>query len=187
MYGKLIDGVLFIAPKNYTIDNNTILNFNIDEDLMASYGYKPVIEAEKPNFPYTVYYEETEESITEIVVPDIEQAKQDKISENDTLRDAKLFEGVTYNNVLFDSDTEQKTNLTAKYLMMSDEDTVAWFGMDNQALLCTKQDLLAIGMLIEQLHSFVWENNAYMKEQIEQAQTIEEVEAIEISYDRNDT
>lgn len=111
-------------------------------------------------------------------------AKNYKAEENDTLRDTKLLEGVTYNNVLFDSDTEQKTNLTAKYLMMSDEDTVVWFGMDNQALLCTKQDLLTIGSLIEELHSFVWENNAYIKEQINNATTIEEVESIEISYDR---
>lgn len=186
MYAKLTDGALEIAPKNYTDNNTIICNFNLDESIMRKYGYKPVIEAEKPNYPYTLSYKETEEDIIEIVSPDIKTAKQNKITENDSLRDEKLLSGVTYNNVLFDSDTEQKTNLTAKYLMMSDDDTVTWFGMDNKALLCTKQDLLAIGNLIETLHTFCWENNAYIKEQIAQAETIEEVESIEIDYNRKE-
>ena len=114
------------------------------------------------------------------------QLKEQRISENDGLRDTALLRGVTYNNVLFDSDTEQKTNLTAKFLMMSATDTVTWFGMDNQALLCTKADILAIGQLIEELHSFCWGNNAYIKEQIANAETVEEVNAIEIDYDRAD-
>lgn len=115
------------------------------------------------------------------------QAKEQKIAENDKKRDIALLSGVTYQNILFDSDTEQKTNLTAKFLMMSDTDTVTWFGMDNQALLCTKADILAIGQLIEELHSFCWENNAYIKEQIANAETVEEVNAIEINYDRLNT
>ena len=187
MYAKLTDGAIEIAPKNYTDNNTTICNFNLDESIMRKYGYKSVIEAEKPNYHYTLSYKETEEDIIEIVSPDIKTAKQNKITENDSLRDEKLLSGVTYNNVLFDSDTEQKTNLTAKYLMMSDTDTVVWYGMDNQPLLCTKDDLMAIGQLIETLHTFCWENNAYIKEQIAQAETIEEVESIEIEYDRHDT
>lgn len=109
--------------------------------------------------------------------------KKEKIVEkNDRLRDEKLFEGVTYNNVLFDSDTDQKTNLLATYQMLSDEDTITWYGKDNKALLCTKQDLLAIGKLIVQLHSYCWNMNAYIKEQIENAETLEELLKIEVVY-----
>lgn len=117
----------------------------------------------------------------------LQQAKAEKIELNDSLRDTALSGGVTYNNVLFDSDTDQKVNLLATVGMMSDTDTVVWFGMDNQGLLCTKADLMAIGALITELHSFCWQNNAYIKEQIEQAESIEEVNEIEISYVRNDT
>ena len=112
----------------------------------------------------------------------LEQKKQEFIAENDRLRDEKLLEGVTYNNVLFDSDTDQKTNLLATYQMLSDEDTITWYGKDNKALLCTKQDLLAIGKLIVQLHSYCWNMNAYIKEQIELAQTQAELDNIDISY-----
>ena len=83
---------------------------------------------------------------------------------------------------MFDSDTDQKTNLLATYQMLSDEDTITWYGKDNKALLCTKQDLLAIGKLIVQLHSYCWNMNAYIKEQIENAGTLEELLKIEVVY-----
>lgn len=114
----------------------------------------------------------------------LENAKENKIAENDELRDTALSGGVTYQNVLFDSDTDQKVNLLATVGMMSDTDTVVWYGMDNKGLLCTKADLLAIGQLITELHSFCWNNNAYIKEQIDNAESIEEVENIEINYER---
>ena len=114
-------------------------------------------------------------------------AKENKILLNDELRDRALLGGVTYQNVLFDSDTDQKVNLLATVGMMSDEDTITWYGMDNQGLLCTKTDLMAIGGLITELHSYCWSMNAYIKEQISEAQTMEELENIEINYARDDT
>lgn len=109
--------------------------------------------------------------------------KQDKLKLNDELRDSALLGGVEYQGVLFDSDTDQKINLLATVNMMSDEDTITWYGMDNQGLLCAKADLIAIGGLITELHSFCWNNNAYIKEQIANAETLEELEAIDINYD----
>lgn len=126
--------------------------------------------------------------VQNIEVPDEEyqlyNLKREKVALNDELRDSALSGGVEYQNVLFDSDTDQKTNIIGKVMTMSDTDTVLWFGMDNQGLLCTKADLMAIGSLITELHSFCWQNNAYIKEQIEQAETIEELEQIEINYER---
>ena len=113
----------------------------------------------------------------------LEQRKQEKIAKNDRLRDEKLLEGVTYNNVLFDSDTDQKTNLLATYQMLSDKDTVTWYGKDNKALLCTKNDLLIIGQLIVKLHSYCWNMNAFIKEQIENATNLKELEQIKIDYE----
>ena len=112
----------------------------------------------------------------------LQKAKQEKVQLNDTARDEALYGGVTYQDVLFDSDTDQKINLLATVGMMSDSDTITWYGMDNQGLLCTKADIEAIGQLIIQLHSYCWNMNAYIKEQIQEAQTIEEVEAINIDY-----
>jgi N-methylhydantoinase A/oxoprolinase/acetone carboxylase beta subunit len=112
----------------------------------------------------------------------LEQAKQSKIQENDTKRDEALNQGVEYKDVLFDSDTDQKVNLLAIVSTISDEDTIIWFGMDNQPLVCNKQDLINIGGLITQLHNFCWNKNALIKAEINNAQATEEVEAIIIDY-----
>ena len=116
----------------------------------------------------------------------VEQAKEAKIKENDIARDEALLQGIIYKDVLFDSDTDQKINLLAIVSTMSDEDTIIWFGMNNVPLECTKADLINIGGLITALHSLCWGKNAEIKSAIAEAQTIEEVEAIEIDYRRND-
>lgn len=146
-----------------------IINIEITEDVynnIEKYIYSGGVIIPNPEYP-TI---------------ELNNKKEEKIAENDRLRDEKLLEGVTYNNVLFDSDTDQKTNLLATYQMLSDEDTITWYGKDNKALLCTKQDLLAIGNLIIQLHSYCWNMNAYIKEQIENAKSIDELDNIVIDY-----
>ena len=112
----------------------------------------------------------------------LSQLKQEKIKENDVLRDEALNQGVIYKNVLFDSDTDQKINLLAIVSTMSDEDTILWFGMENEPLECNKEDLINIGGLITQLHSYCWTKNAEIKKEIEESKTVEEVEDIEIDY-----
>ena len=136
----------------------------------------------------------------------LNQAKQAKIIENDIARDAALNQGVIYKDVLFDSDTDQKVNLLAIVSTMEDETrgtevktdrgieesqtsipqdlntSITWFGKDNQPLECDKSDLINIGSLITELHSFCWNKNAQIKQLINEAGTVEEVEAIEIDY-----
>lgn len=117
----------------------------------------------------------------------LQNAKSDKIAENDRLRDEALLSGVTYQNVLFDSDTDQKANLIGTVFAMPDDMTITWYGMDNQGLLCTKADLMNIGGLITDLHSYCWSMNAYIKEQINNAETIEDLDEVIINYDRANT
>ena len=193
-YAKLIEGKIEDAPQN----KDGVINYNLDVDLMIADGYKPLIKAEIPQTirMYHFEYEEHENDITEIVVYDetqeeadariLEQAKISKIQENDIARDTALLSGVTYKNVLFDSDTDQKVNLLATVSSMDDEQTIVWYGMDNQPLVCTKEDLINIGGLITSLHSFCWNKNALIKTEINSATTIAEVEEIEISYERED-
>lgn len=113
----------------------------------------------------------------------VNQAKEAKIIENDTARDEALNQGVEYKGVLFDSDTDQKVNLLAIVSTMDDEQTIIWYGKDNQPLECDKQDLINIGGLITMLHSFCWNKNAEIKALINRASTIEDVENIEINYE----
>ena len=112
----------------------------------------------------------------------LDKAKTEKIALNDELRDTALLSGVTYQNVLFDSDDSQKINLLATYNRMSDNDKIMWFGMNNVPLECTKIDLFNIGNLITQLHTFCWTNNYEIKLKINNAETLEDLEKIEINY-----
>lgn len=188
MYAKIINDKLEYAPTNYTTDDGqTICNFNLNEGLVVQYGFKPVVEQIKPACPYDVSYNETDTEIIEIVTPNFERAKAEKIELNDRLRDEALLGGVTYQGVLFDSDTDQKVNLLATISTMEDDETITWYGMDNQGLLCTKSDLVAIGGLIATLHSFCWDMNAHIKEQIQNSQTVEELNSIDISYAQADS
>ena len=56
MYGKLIDGRLVYAPKNYlTDDNRMIFNFNNNVELMKNNGFKEV-EDIVPSYDATTHY-----------------------------------------------------------------------------------------------------------------------------------
>lgn len=114
----------------------------------------------------------------------LEKAKIDKISINDELRDMALMSGVVYKDVLFDSDTDQKVNLLAIITTMPDDDNIVWFGMNNEPLLCSKADLIAIGELITELHAYCWMRNAEIKQEIAEAETMEQLNEVDISYDR---
>lgn len=192
MYVKFINKTqIEYPPKN----KGNIINYDLNIEAMIADGYKEFIQIERPetNRIYHIEYTETENDVTEIIVydetqeeadaRDLENAKQAKINENDTARDEALNQGVSYQNILFDSDTDQKANLMGAIFQMSDTGTIEWFGMNNDCLACTKQDLLNIGGLITQLHSFCWNKNAEIKTAINEAETIEQVERVEINYD----
>jgi len=115
----------------------------------------------------------------------IKKAKKAKYAENEKIRDEFLVSGVTYKDVVFDSDTDQKINILATVSTMSDADTINWYGKDGVSyVVCTKADLLAIGELITRTTAYVWQyRNPEIKDLIEKAQTIEELDAIDISYE----
>jgi len=112
-------------------------------------------------------------------------AKEAKLGENERVRDAFLISGVIYKDVLFDSDLEQKFNLQYTADKMSETDKVNWLGMDGiTSLECTKEDLLKIGILLETMTTYVWQlRNPAIKTAILEAQTMAELDAIEITYE----
>ena len=167
------------------IKDNKVLYSTPSEDI-AKKQFKNYITTEFDDYtPNNVKYLFDGEKI--ILNPEYEniklnQLKQKRIDENDLKRDNKLNSGVVYKNILFDSDTDQKINLLAVISTMDEGDTIGWFSMNNQVLLCTKEDLINIGELITELHSDCWTQNAKIKAEINLATTIEEVNRIVIEY-----
>ena len=167
------------------IRNNEIIDFNsmyLDEDITRVETTQEIYELYKKDPRMVIYANNMIIENPEYISIELQQAKENKIAENDNLRDIALDSGVTYKNVLFDSDTDQKINLLATYERLADGETITWFGKDNQGLTCTKEDLIAIGDLIVQLHRYCWQMNAYIKHQINQAQSVEEVQNIVLDY-----
>lgn len=165
----------------YTIQNNNLITAKTEEALTRFYDNVLPLPSDYEYDKYIVVDGEL------VLNPEydalmLERAKRQKTDENDVARDNALNEGVVYKDVLFDSDTDQKVNLLAMVGAMSDEDTIIWYGMNNVPLECTKLDLINIGGLITTLHSFCWNKNAEIKQEINEAETIEEVNAIVINY-----
>lgn len=190
LYAKFISNTqVEFPPKN----KGNIINYNLNVEELLKDGYKEFIPATKEiGKAYNIVYIEVTSTIREIateITPDpevlLQQAKEAKIQENDIIRDEALNQGVEYKNVLFDSDTDQKVNLIAMVESMNASQKIIWFGKDNQPLECTKQDLINIGGLITQLHSFCWSKNYEIKQAINACQTIEELENIIIDYKEN--
>jgi len=115
---------------------------------------------------------------------ELQKVKEEKLKENETIREQFLISGVIYKDLLWDSDIEQKLNISVQLSNMGEEDTVTWVSMDGvTSLECTKQDLMNIGALLTQMTAYVWQyKNPEIKTAINNAETIEEVEAIEIVY-----
>jgi hypothetical protein len=115
----------------------------------------------------------------------LEDLRNQKYRENETIREAFLVSGIEYRDILWDSDLEQKLNISVQVSTMGDEDTVVWVAMDGvTALECTKQDLLNIGGLLTKMTAYVWQfKNPAIKAAIAEAQTEEELNEIEIVYD----
>ena len=172
--------------KPYTQQEKTDFIFKYNQDCFQE-GYNCRIE-ESETALYALEENELLQGDEVVIDPEyeakhLEQVKQAKIKENDNLRDIALNRGVEYQNILFDSDTDQKVNLLAITSSMGDEMTIPWYGMNNNVLIATKEDLTNIGNLIVELHTLCWTENARVKGAIEAAETIEEVENIEINYE----
>lgn len=165
-----------------------------DDKITAYAGYKIKGATKEVNVDYNDYVANPDKYIYNpeiqdvIVNPDynnilLEKEKQSKILENDTKRDKRLAGGVEYKGVMFDCDTDQKANLLGVSQFMSDEDKITWFGMDNQSLLMSKSDMLELGQIIVTLTNELWNYNANIKYQIDQAKNVAEVQKIFIDYD----
>jgi hypothetical protein len=158
----------------YTVEPQDLILYNLDrvEETNDEYIYDRDIGE------YVLYDDEYKQK-------ELEKAKQAKYQENETIREQFLVSGVEYKEILWDSDIEQKLNISIQVSSMGDEDVVTWVAMDGvTSLECTKEDLLNIGVLLTQMTAYVWQyKNPQIKMAIAEAQTIEELDEIEIVYD----
>ena len=187
-FAKLLDGGLIYAKKDYIEENgNIIFNFNSDEELMKQYGFKPVREVERPQYPCKISYIENDDEIVEIIVGDFEEYKRLKYLENDEKADKarynQEFEIVIQNkNCIFDTSSKTQSDLLTAFAVCSAGSTYdGWITNNGVELNLTLEDVALISNTFKELSNIYPKWNQF-KEMIDEAQTIEELENIKIEY-----
>ena len=138
------------------------------------------------------YYICYEDNITDGTVnPDFEADKIDNLrsqlnTDNTEKAKACIENGfVEYKNAQFETNAQTVGDLTATMLIMqaSGIESYEWLSKDDKVVVLTLADFGILGGLIAGYKAHVW-NDEYIgyKTQIENAQTLEELEAIEIIY-----
>lgn len=205
MYVKLENNVIKYASKNYTDENGyTILNFNSDIELLTQYGYKELVQSEKPatDRRYKITYTETEDSINEVItyIETEEEYNSRKIHE---LKKQKTFENnmaakdFRYNQTftvevqgqecIFDTsdETQRDLNTATNYCLATGGTYDNWTTNNDVVLNLTLEDITTI------FTAFKAQADVYTKwleydTAIKEAETLEQLEEIDISYDRVD-
>lgn len=102
MYGKIENGKLIYAPKDYVLEDGSVINnFNNSTFFMKMFGFKPVIDnppmVEKNQYCVISGYEETEENITiKYEIKIMEEEPQPIIPPSIEERLSKIEKDVTY-------------------------------------------------------------------------------------------
>lgn len=115
------------------------------------------------------------------------QAKKTEKQAENTIKAKQAVENghVVFKNAQFETNAQTVGDLTATMLLMqaSGLETYSWLSKDDLAVELTVEDFGTLGGLIAEYKNTIWqEKYIAFKTQIEQAETLAELEEIEIEY-----
>ena len=194
-YAKFISSTKIEFPP---ITKGSIINYKINYPMLIEDGYKELIEIEKPitNRRYHIEYIETD-VITETIVYDETQEEADTreldgakdIKYQEALEKANDFEEngtVEYKNCVFEMSLSNRQNLkdTQEALIALGQETTPWNDKNDEIVELTLEDIIYIrlNLILARIKTLWIEQYPAYKAQIELAQTVQEVNAIEIEY-----
>lgn len=170
------------------IKNNTLMSY-------AHWAFSP--QAVEVDIDYGYFVENKDKfAVVEGVLTDISetddykaeklaQAKALKLDENKQKRDERIARGVAFKGERFEIDADNKINLYATMMTMSEGETVLWSSADNAVVELSYSDVNELYALIMTVTEVIWApaglNTNYLS-QIQAAQTLEELENINIDY-----
>ena len=122
----------------------------------------------------------------EYIAEELVNAKSEKQAEN-TIKAKQTVENghVVFKNAQFETNAQTVGDLTATMLLMqaSGLETYSWLSKDDLAVELTVEDFGTLGGLIAEYKNTIWqEKYIAFKNQIEQAETLAELEEIELEY-----
>ncbi len=120
------------------------------------------------------YYE-----VVEITPPDLEAVKQMKIDELRNFRDIEEVEDIEVNGHLYDYDEKARERINAAIIALDvTQGTIMWTLADNTDVEVSANDLRHVIAMVAQRSNILHVKYRTLKNQVENAQTIEEVENI---------
>lgn len=176
--------------KYYISKDNRIVLF--DEDLqrlvttlrfMPQYAGLEILETGKEIIQWNGEFVFKEDIQSELFA----EAKVKRLEENKEAYNAALKAGVTYKNALFDCDTLAAVRVMGQMAAMqamaiSEEPTIDWFDYDYQPVTLTTEEFLELAGLITLNTRRIETLNCGFNTAISGAESLEELEAINISY-----
>lgn len=191
-YAKLISETQNeFAPKN----KGSIINYNLNIQAMKADGYKEFVEAEKEvGKAYTITYKETKNKITEIateIVPDpeaeLEYAKKMKLDEALSLAYDRQENGwVEFKGSRFEMNESNRNNLreTQEALELMGQNETQWNDKDDNIVTLTLSDIqyIRLNLILNSIKKLWLEDYPNYKTQINECETVEEVESIKVKY-----
>lgn len=176
--------------KYYISKDNRIVLF--DEDLqrlvttlrfMPQYAGLEILETGKEIIQWNGEFVFKEDIQSELFA----EAKVKRLEENKEAYNAALKAGVTYKNALFDCDTLAAVRVMGQMAAMqamaiSEEPTIDWFDYDYQPVILTTEEFLELAGLITLNTRRIETLNCGFNTAISGAESLEELEAINISY-----
>lgn len=108
------------------------------------------------------------------------EIKNDAWNEIKRAREQEEFGGFTYNNMVFDSDTVSQGRIQGAVIlaMQNPAFTVVWTLQDNSSVMLSATDLEGVGQALAQHVATAHAHSQALRNQIESATTIAEVEAV---------
>lgn len=174
---------------NYYIEkDNKIVLFDTDKNkiqntliFMPQYEGLEIKETQRPIVDFR--FADTDEYKSE----QLAKAKKTKLAENKTAYDAALKAGVTYKGELFDCDTLAAVRImgqmvAAQTQAIADEETIDWFDYNYKPVTLTISEFMELAGLVTLNTRRIETLNCGFNTAVENAQTIKEIEAIEIDY-----
>ncbi len=107
----------------------------------------------------------------------LQEAKNNKIAEIQTAKETDLYLNVSYNNKDFISSEKAVSNMTGAIIL--DQDSYSWLDAYGNSVTMTVNDLRSLVGIIATQRSLVYNKEATKIKEINDAQTIEEVNLID--------
>ena len=117
--------------------------------------------------------------VVEIPAPTLEEAKAEKIAQLKALRDAKEVEDILVNGHLYDYDDKARERINAAIIALDvSGGSIMWTLADNTDTEVTATDLKYVIAMVAQRSNALHMKYRTLRESVENAQSKEEVEAI---------